>query len=117
MARLPLAHASRLPTLLTSLSNTVVLIGGARRLEYVAGHAALGASGAALEQTDVSHAATVCTEKRPYAIIVPKDVYEFGGSEFDALARDVAAGLVIVPEGVGIPVLTALLQEEAFRLG
>lgn len=99
------------------LSNCVVLIGGTGRLEQLANQAAISASGARVIRAEVSDAATVCAELRPYAILVAKDVYEFGGSEFDALARDVDAGLLVVPEQIAAPVLSAALLEEAVRLG
>jgi hypothetical protein len=80
-------------------------------------HAALTSSGANLLACDVSSVATVVAECRPYALVVPRVLYEFGGDEFNALARDVDAELVVVPEGIKLAVLTAILSEAAQRLG
>lgn len=93
------------------------MIGGTGRLHQLANQAATSASGARVVRADVSEAATVCAEIRPYAILVAQEVYEFGGSEFDALARDIDAGLVVVPEHIAAPVLSAALLDEAARLG
>ncbi len=108
---------SRLPTRVAGLTNVVVLVGGPEPLATRARAAAVAASAAHLYETGVASLATVCAEVRPYAIIIPNDLYEFGGDEFDALARDVNAGLVVVPAGVQQGVLSALLSEEAARLG
>lgn len=93
------------------------MIGGTGRLQQLANQAAASASGARVIRAEMADAATVCAELRPYAILVTKDVYEFGGSEFDALARDIDAGLVVVPEQIAAPVLSAALLDEAARLG
>ena len=111
-----MAH-SRFPTRLVSQSNCVVLVGGAGLLKETVQYATLSASGAQAVPAEVASAASVAAEMRPYAIIVPEDVYQFGGQEFDALARDVDAGLVVVPRNVPLAVLTAMLGEEASRLG
>ncbi|HTJ85441.1 MAG TPA: hypothetical protein VL400_27170 [Polyangiaceae bacterium] len=109
--------ASRRPTKIASLSNSVVFVGGEGPLSVTAQHSALMASGANLVFASVSTVATVAAETRPYAIIVPRVVYEFGGDEFDALARDVDAELVVVPDEIRQPVLSTLLAEAAQRLG
>lgn len=108
---------SRFPTRITAVSNAVVLIGGNGELTFTSQNAALSASGAYVVRAEIAASATVCAEVRPYAIIVPNDVYDFGGAEFDALARDIGAGLVVVPSTVQLGVLAALLSEEALRLG
>ncbi len=82
----------------------------------MAERAAMSASGARLIKADLGKLTTVATENRPFAIIVPKEIYEFGGSELDALARDVMAELLVVPHSVQSAVLTALLVEAAARL-
>jgi hypothetical protein len=94
-----------------------VVVAGADGLLDTAKQAATAASAAKLVPLDLHHVATGCAEARPYAIVVSKDVYEFGGSEFDALARDLSAGLIVVPETIAMPLLVTLLQEEARRLG
>lgn len=108
---------SRFPTRITALSNAVVLVGGNGGLAFTAQNAALSASGAHVVRAELASSATVCAEVRPYAIIVPNDVYDFGGAEFDALARDIDAGLLVVPSTVQLGVLAAMLSEEALRLG
>ncbi len=79
--------------------------------------AALYSSGAQLVETSIGELSTVATELRPYAILVPRDVYDFGGGDLAALARDVDAGLVVVSDAVQIEVLIASLRDEAARLG
>lgn len=79
--------------------------------------AALEVSGGVVVAADIASVATVAAEGRPYAIVIPRDVYDFGASEFDALARDLSAGLVVVPDGVRLAVLAAMLGEESQRLG
>ena len=108
---------SRFPTRITALSNAVVLVGGNVELTFTSQNAALSASGAQIVRAELASSATVCAEVRPYAIIVSKDVYEFGGAEFDALARDIDAGLLVVPSTIQLGVLAAMLSEEALRLG
>lgn len=95
----------------------MVLVGAHGRLVTATTLATTSASGGTLIRAVVSDAATVCAENRPYAIVIPQEVYDFGGSEFDALARDLSAGLVVVPSTVPAAVLGALLIEEASRLG
>lgn len=108
---------SRFPTRITELSNAVVLVGGTEPLVECARLAAAKASAARLIGAEVASLATVCAEARPYAIIIPEELYDFGGPEFDALARDVGAGVVVVPAKVQLGVLAALVAEEAIRLG
>lgn len=105
-----------MPTLLVEVSNCVLLIGGEGRLQITAERSAQAASGARLARCDLKHATTIATEGRPYAIIIPKEIYEFGGSELDALARDVGAELIVVPHTLQAPVLTAMLVEAAAKL-
>ncbi|MFO0616610.1 MAG: hypothetical protein U0414_28715 [Polyangiaceae bacterium] len=111
-----MARRSRVPTIITELSNVVVLIGGSPRLAEAARRAALSACGARVTTATVEMAATVATASRPFGLIVPKDIYEFGGSEFDALARDIRAELIVVPDSIQSPVLTALIIEAASHL-
>lgn len=110
------ARRSRVPTLLVELSNCVLLIGGEGTLETVVERAAMAACGARVIRAGLQKLTTVATENRPFAIVVAKEIYEFGGAELDALARDVSAELIPVPHTVQAPVLTALLIEAAARL-
>ena len=102
---------------MTTLANAVVLVAASPGLSITVKHAVLEASGGLVIVCDLSSMTTVAAESRPYAIVVPRDVYEFGRSEFDALARDLDTGLVVVPEGVRLAVVSAMLSEEAMRLG
>lgn len=99
------------------MANVVILVGGEGTLVETARQAALYASGAQLVATPVASLATVATERRPYAIIVPRHIYDFGGSELDALARDIDAGLVVVVDSVRLEVLITSLADAAARLG
>lgn len=101
---------------MTELSNVVVLIGGSPRLAEATKRAATSACGARLAIATIENAATVATATRPFGLVVPKELYEFGGSEFDALARDIRAELIVVPDAIQSPVLTALLIEAASHL-
>lgn len=94
-----------------------MVVGALGKLVETCGRAAMNASAARALSTDVKGAATLVAELRPYAIVIPEEVYDFGGAEFDALARDVGAGLVVVPPAIQEGLLVALLMEEAARLG
>ncbi len=111
-----MARRSRVPTLITELSNVVVSVGATGRLLESIDRAASAACGAHVFHANLKNAASIATESRPFALIVAKDMYEFGGEEFDALARDVRAELIVVPHTVQSPVLTALIVEAASRL-
>ncbi|MBL9023399.1 MAG: hypothetical protein JNL21_14460 [Myxococcales bacterium] len=106
-----------MPTRLAQTANLVILVGGEGALVETARQAALYASGAQMMESPVATLATVAAERRPYAIVVPRHIYDFGGSELDALARDVGAGLVVVTDSVQIEVLVASLADAASRLG
>jgi hypothetical protein len=47
---------------------------------------------------EVREAQTRAAELRPFAIVMYDDVYAFDSTEFDALARDVRAELIVVTE-------------------
>jgi hypothetical protein len=106
-----------MPTRLAQMANLVILVGGEGALVETARQAALYASGAQLLETPLASLATIATERRPYAIVVPRHIYDFGGSELDALARDIGAGLVVVVESVRAEVLMTSLADAASRLG
>ena len=107
---------SKAPTLVTELSNLIMLIGGSGRLADIVARAATQACGARVVEADLKTATTIATERRPFAMIVAKDIYEFGGPEFDALARDVSAELIVVPHTIQSAVLVALIVEAASKL-
>lgn len=102
---------SRAPTRVNDITNTVLLVGGSDRLAVWCDDAAAAASGAMLERCEVKTAASAATQIRPFAIIIPEDLYEFDSGEFDALARDVQASLVVVSENIARETLMALLLD------
>jgi hypothetical protein len=108
---------SRVPTRLTTQTNAVVLVAADGELVETVRQAALYASGAQTIEALLDNLATVVAEMRPYAIVVPRDVYDFGGSDLDALARDVDAGLVVVSHSVQLELLVTSLSDAASRLG
>ncbi|NUO52045.1 MAG: hypothetical protein HOV80_24605 [Polyangiaceae bacterium] len=108
---------SREPTRLTTQTNAVVLVGAYGELVETVRQAALYASGARTIETQLDNLATVAAELRPYAIVVPRDLYDFGGSDLDALARDIDAGLVVVSDSVQLELLVTSLGDAASRLG
>jgi hypothetical protein len=110
------ARRSKVPTLVTELSNMIMLIGGSGRLLEATQRAASQACGARVVEANLKTASTVAAEFRPFAMIVAKDMYEFGGDEFDALARDVRSELIVVPHSIQAAVLTALIVEAASKL-
>ena len=106
-----------MPTRLAHTANLVILVGGEGALAETARQAALYASGAQMLESPVATLATLAAERRPYAIVVPRHIYDFGGSELDALARDVGAGLVVVTDSIQMEVLVTSLADAASRLG
>jgi hypothetical protein len=52
-----------------------------------------------IEITDVAGTATIVAKWRPFAVVLAEELYEFDPREFDALARDVGAEIVVVPSG------------------
>lgn len=107
----------RVPTRVAVQTNCVVLVGAEGELLETVRQASLYASGAQTIEASLDNLATVAAERRPYAIVVPRDVYDFGGSDLDALARDVDAGLVVVSDSVQLELLVASLGDAASRLG
>ena len=72
----------------------VVVIGGPDALIRAAREVARGKLGARLTVADVTNAANVVAESRPFAIVMTTDLYALDPAEFDALARDVGARLI-----------------------
>jgi hypothetical protein len=52
---------------------------------------------AAVEPCDIGSAATHAARWRPLVIALTEDVYEFDRAEFDALAKDVGARVLVLP--------------------
>lgn len=101
---------------MTELSNSVLVVGASDGLASRTADAARAASGGFVTRAGIAQATSLATETRPFAIVLPQELYDFGGDDFDALARDVHAELVVVPDNVQGPVLEALLLEAAARL-
>jgi hypothetical protein len=49
-----------------------------------------------MEVTDVQGTATAVARWRPFALIIPQDLYDFDPNEFKALAKDVGAEIIMV---------------------
>ena len=60
--------------------------------------AAATAGASRVENCDVDDAATRAASLRPFAVVLTRDIYEFDRKEFDALARDVHAEIIELPE-------------------
>jgi hypothetical protein len=67
------------------------------------------AIGLFLKHCELAQAPTLVAERRPLAIVLQHDLYEFDPREFDALARDVGAALLRVDDDVTVSELEALL--------
>jgi hypothetical protein len=65
--------------------------------------------GALVKHCDLAQASTLVGERRPLAIVIPHELYEFDPAEFDALARDVRAALLRVDDDITVEELEALL--------
>src|SRR5262245_6320239 len=64
---------------------------------------AAAAAAVGVKECDLARLATQAALWRPLVIILPRDLYDFDPSEFDALAKDVGARLVtLVSEDVTI---------------
>jgi hypothetical protein len=99
-----------LPTLPTVETTTVLAIGCSpalvRRCSKVA--ARLHAS---VRTSDVAGAPTAAAAEPPVAMVVPAALHAFDPKEFDDLARDVRARLVLVHDDIAEAVLEAVLDE------
>lgn len=75
----------------------VVVIGGPDELVEATRRAASLVTNATLVTTDVGGAATNVARARPFAVVISDELYCFDSREFDALARDVQARLIVLP--------------------
>lgn len=87
---------------------TVLTIGCSPALQNRVAHALL-VTGAILKHADLAQAPNLVAERRPLAIVIPEEVYEFDPEEFDALARDVSASLLRVEADITEEMLELLL--------
>lgn len=81
-----------------------------RRVIIAAGRAGLSA-----RECDLREMGRQATQRRPLAMIVPSYLHEFDPTEFDALARDVGAVLVVVDEALEQAELDALVAGAGLR--
>jgi hypothetical protein len=75
----------------------VVVIGGPDELVEASRRSASLVTNASLVTSDVATAATNVARARPFAVVMSDELYGFDSREFDALARDVQARLIVLP--------------------
>lgn len=75
----------------------VVVIGGPDELVEATRRSASLVTNATLLTSDVASAATNVARARPFAVVMSDELYGFDSREFDALARDVQARLIVLP--------------------
>lgn len=95
----------------TSVSTVVVVIGGSAVLKGAVKAASRKLPAAEMVCTDVPGAPTAVASRWPFAVVVSSELYAFDPSEFEALARDVAAVLVVAEED-----LSAAEQQSVMEL-
>lgn len=71
-------------------------------------------------ESDLSALTNAAVERKPLALLFPDDVYAFDSAEFDALARDIQASVVllepdITDEELETRLLDAVLRAELLR--
>jgi hypothetical protein len=89
-------RVSKRNTLETNPANTVLLVGGTSELLETTRRAARSVPTADVVFCELRDAPTRVAELWPFAMVMNDDLYAFDSSEFDALARDVKARLIIV---------------------
>src|ERR1700759_1176850 len=89
--------SSHRPTLEHMPVLNVVVIGGPDQLVEAARRAASLVTNASLVTAEVASAATSVARARPFAVVMSDELYGFDSREFDALARDVQARLIVLP--------------------
>jgi len=62
-----------------------------------------------IQLTELKDAATAVAKWRPMALLVERDLFEFDAKEFDALARDVGAEVIVVDTASGKDAIAALV--------
>ena len=83
-------------TLETNPAVTVLVVGGPQELLTMTQRAARSVPIAEVVFAELRDAPTRAAEKWPFTIVVSEDLYAFDATEFDALARDVSAQVLIV---------------------
>ena len=62
-----------------------------------------------IQLTDLKDAATAVARWRPMALLVDRELFEFDAKEFEALARDVTAEVIVVDTGAGKDAIAAVV--------
>lgn len=107
---------SKQPTSVSTMTNMALVVGGSEELAKTCKQAISQASAGKVITCDVGHTATVAADARPYAVVVPEDLYGFDPSEFDALGRDLHTDIVVVPEDIDAEELVGKLLRASTRL-
>ncbi|MDD9936316.1 MAG: hypothetical protein OXT09_22075 [Myxococcales bacterium] len=93
----PEDRPSRLPTVRPERHPVVLVVGGPEELDVAALTVAQTESPTiAVKSCGASDALNIAASLRPFAIVLSHDVYGFDADEFDAMARDVQAELVLM---------------------
>lgn len=87
------------PTTIPRADAVVVVVGGPAELVEATRRAAGIVAAARVETAELNTAATQVATHRPFAVVMSEDVFAFDASEFQALARDVKASLILVDTG------------------
>jgi hypothetical protein len=98
----------------TSLTPVVVVVGQTPAFIAWCRDVAAGL-GAIVRPSDVAGAATAAAHWRPVALVLSEDVHAFDPVEWDALARDVGAMLLVTLDGLEREELEALLARAIER--
>jgi hypothetical protein len=98
-----LENAALVPT----LSSVLAIHCSAELLRRCAEAAAR--AGISARECELATMGREATRRRPLAMIVPSYLHEFDPTEFDALARDIGAELLVVDEAVGQAELDELI--------
>jgi hypothetical protein len=77
---------------------TIVVVGGSRDLLESCKEISRSGVPAAVVSCDLGSVTTTVAARRPFAIVVPEALIAFDEGEFRALARDVRAQIISVPD-------------------
>lgn len=92
-----MSRSSRFPTIQQEPQLCLVVVAGGLALIGAVRQAAEKLTSAEVLPTDAAGAANLVSQRRPFAIVIGQLAYEADAGEFDALARDVRAPLVVAP--------------------
>jgi len=108
--------SSRAPTSVSNMTNMALVVGGSDQLAATCRAAVSQASAGKVLTCGVKQTATVAADARPYAVVVPSDLYDFDPSEFDALGVDLNTEIIVVAENVDAEELVGQLLRASTRL-